>query len=135
MNIHYEKDADTSVVQGRKVAVVGYGSTGHAHADDLRESGVEVVVGLCTGPGSAAKAEAAGPEVDAVAEAAAASDIVMMLAPDEHQARICAESVAGHARGGAALAFAHGFDHDPAAGSGYLWRFSREPDRPSSRSA
>ena len=134
MNIHYEKDADTSVAQGRKVAVVGYGSKGHARADNLRESGVEVVVGLRFGPGSAAKAEAAGLEVASVAEAAA-SDIVMMLAPDEHQARIHAESVSGDARGGAALAFAHAFAHDPAAGSGYLWRFSREPDRPSSRSA
>lgn len=110
MNIYYEKDADTSVVQSRKVAVVGYGSQGHAHANNLRESGVEVVVGLRSGSGSEAKARAAGLEVASVAEAAAASDIVMMLAPDEHQARIYAESVAGHAREGAALAFAHGFN-------------------------
>ena len=110
MNIYYEKDADTSVVQSRKVAVVGYGSQGHAHANNLRESGVEVVVGLRSGSGSEAKARAAGLEVASVAEAAAASDIVMMLAPDEHQAQIYAESVVGHAREGAALAFAHGFN-------------------------
>ena len=135
MNNHYEKDADSSVVQGRTVGVVGYGSQGHAHGNNLRESGVEAVAGLRSGSGSAAKAQVAGLEVASVAEAAAGSDIVMMPAPGDHPARIYAERVAGHACGGAALAFARGFDHDPAAGSGYLYRFSREPDRLSSRGA
>ncbi len=110
MQIYYEKDADASLVQSRKVAVIGYGSQGHAHANNLRDSGVEVVVGLRSGSGSEAKARAAGLEVAPVAEAVAGADVAMMLAPDEHQAQIYAESVAEHAREGAVLAFAHGFN-------------------------
>ncbi len=110
MNIYYDKDADLSLIQGKKVAIIGYGSQGHAHANNLKESGVAVVVGLRAGSASAAKAEAAGLEVRSVAEAAAAAEVVMVLAPDEHQARIYREEIEPHLAEGATLAFAHGFN-------------------------
>ncbi|ROR35089.1 ketol-acid reductoisomerase [Inmirania thermothiophila] len=110
MNIYYEKDADLSLIRGRKVAVLGYGSQGHAHANNLKDSGVEVVVGLREGSASAAKAERAGLTVKPVPEAVAGADLVMVLVPDEHQARLYRDEIAPHIRPGAALAFAHGFN-------------------------
>ncbi len=110
MNIYYDKDADLSLIQGRKVAVIGYGSQGHAHANNLKDSGVDVVVGLRAGSGSAKKAEAAGLTVQSVADAVNSADVVMVLTPDEHQARIYREEIAGNIPEGATLAFAHGFN-------------------------
>ncbi len=110
MKIYYDKDADLSLIQNRQVTIVGYGSQGHAHANNLKESGCNVVVGLRPGSPSAAKAEAAGLTVKPVAEAVASADVVMMLAPDEHQAAIYRETIAPNIKQGAALAFAHGFN-------------------------
>ncbi len=110
MNIYYDKDADLSLVKSRKVAVIGYGSQGHAHANNLRDSGVEVCVGLRSGSASAPKAEGAGLAVKPIEEATAWADLVMVLAPDERQAQLYQSHIAPHAREGAALAFAHGFN-------------------------
>ena len=110
MNIYYDKDTDLSLIQGRKVTIVGYGSQGHAHANNLRDSGVQVCVGLRQDSASAAKAKAAGITVKSVEEAVAWADIVMLLAPDEHQAAIYRNSVEPKLKQGAALAFAHGFN-------------------------
>ncbi len=110
MNIYYDKDADLSLIKSKTVAVIGYGSQGHAHANNLKESGVSVVVGLREGSTSIVKAENAGLSVMDVEEAVAAADLVMMLAPDEHQARIYRDSVAPNLKENAALAFAHGFN-------------------------
>ena len=110
MNIYYDKDADLSIITRRTVAIIGYGSQGHAHANNLRDSGVEVVVGLRPDSGSVAKARNAGLSVEPVAEAVASADVVMMLAPDEHQAGIYRGEVAPNLKDGAALAFAHGFN-------------------------
>ncbi|TAJ92398.1 MAG: ketol-acid reductoisomerase [Gammaproteobacteria bacterium] len=110
MNIYYDKDTDLSLIKSRKVAIIGYGSQGHAHANNLRDSGVQVCVGLRAGSASAAKAKAAGVTVKNVEEAVAWADIVMMLAPDEHQAAIYRNNVEPHLKQGAGLAFAHGFN-------------------------
>jgi len=110
MNIFYDKDADLSLIQSRKVAIIGYGSQGHAHANNLNDSGVEVCVGLREGSASAAKAESAGITVRTIEDAVARADVVMILAPDEHQARLYREQVEPGIRQGAALAFAHGFN-------------------------
>ena len=110
MNIYYDKDADLSLIQGKTVAIIGYGSQGHAHANNLKESGVNVVVGLRSGSPSMAKAENAGLAVKPVEEAVKGADLVMILAPDEHQARIYREQIESNLRQGAALAFAHGFN-------------------------
>jgi len=110
MRVYYDKDADLSVIQGMKVAVLGYGSQGHAHANNLKESGVKVVVGLRPGSGSADKARAAGLEVAAIDDAVAQADLVMVLTPDEHQARLYRDSIAPNLREGGTLAFAHGFN-------------------------
>ncbi len=110
MKVFYEKDADLSIIRSLKVAVIGYGSQGHAHANNLKDSGVKVTVGLRPGSGSAAKAEKAGLEVRPVAEAVQGADLVMMLVPDEHQPRVYAEQVEPGLREGATLAFAHGFN-------------------------
>ena len=110
MNIYYDKDADLELVRQRTVAVVGYGSQGHAHANNLRDSGVPVLVGLRAGSASRAKAEAAGLEVREVAAAAAAADVVMVLAPDELQKALYEAEIEPHIRAGATLAFAHGFN-------------------------
>ena len=110
MNIYYDKDADLELVRQRTVAVVGYGSQGHAHANNLRDSGVPVLVGLRDGSASRAKAEAAGLEVRDVAAAAAAADVVMVLAPDERQKALYDAEIEPHIRPGATLAFAHGFN-------------------------
>ncbi|MCO5760922.1 MAG: ketol-acid reductoisomerase, partial [Chromatiaceae bacterium] len=110
MNVFYDKDADLSLIQSRQVAIIGYGSQGHAHANNLKDSGVKVTVGLRPGSASAIKAAHAGLDVKPVAEAVAAADVVMVLAPDEHQARLYREDIAPHIKPGAALAFAHGFN-------------------------
>ena len=110
MNIYYDKDADISIVQGKKVAVIGYGSQGHAHANNLKDSGVEVAVGLRPGSSSNAKAKNAGITSMPVPEAVAWGDVIMVLAPDEHQASIYREQVAPNIGEGATLAFAHGFN-------------------------
>lgn len=111
MQVYYEKDADLSIIQNMKVVVVGYGSQGHAHANNLRDSGVEnVVVGLRPGSGSARKAEKAGFTVQPVAEAVKDADVIMVLTPDEIQKDLYANEIAPNAKEGAALAFAHGFN-------------------------
>jgi len=110
MQIYYDKDADLSIIQGMKVAIVGYGSQGHAHANNLKDSGVEVVVGLRPGSGSAAKAEAAGLAVKAVDEACKWADLVMVLAPDENQSDIYRNDIEPNLKQGGVLAFAHGFN-------------------------
>ncbi|TNG00404.1 MAG: ketol-acid reductoisomerase [Gammaproteobacteria bacterium] len=110
MNIYYDKDADLSIIQAMKVAIIGYGSQGHAHANNLKESGVDVTVGLRTGSSSAAKAEAAGLNVKSIEDAVAGADLVMILAPDEHQAALYRNSVEPNINQGAVLAFAHGFN-------------------------
>lgn len=110
MKIYYDKDADLATIKGKTVTIIGYGSQGHAHANNLRDSGVAVVVGLRPGSASAVKAEQAGLTVKPVEQAVAGAEVVMMLAPDEHQARIYEEQVALHLQPGAALAFAHGFN-------------------------
>ncbi len=109
MNIYYDKDADLSLIKGKTVAIIGYGSQGHAHALNLRDSGVNVIVGLRPGSASATKAEKAGLTVKPVEEAAAAADVVMILAPDEHQSQIY-KQIESKLKQGAALAFAHGFN-------------------------
>ncbi|RMH12801.1 MAG: ketol-acid reductoisomerase, partial [Gammaproteobacteria bacterium] len=110
MNIYYDKDADLSIIQGKTVAIIGYGSQGYAHANNLKDSGVNVIVGLRPGSASAAKAEASGLKVESIDKATAAADVVMVLAPDEHQARLYREVLEPNLRQGAALAFAHGFN-------------------------
>ena len=110
MKIHYEDDADLSLIRDRTVAVIGYGSQGHAHANNLKDSGVEVIVGLRDGSSSASKAEKAGMDVRPVPEAAAAADVVMILVPDELAGRVYESDVRDNAKPGAALAFAHGFN-------------------------
>src|SRR4051794_2964613 len=108
--IAYEKDADPSLIQGRKVAILGYGSQGHAHALNLRDSGVDVRVGLREGSGSKAKAEAAGLPVRTTAEAAAEADLIMILLPDTEQAAVYEKDVAPNLKPGDAIFFAHGFN-------------------------
>jgi len=110
MNIYYDKDADLSIIQGLKVTIIGYGSQGHAHANNLKESGVDVTVGLRPGSISEAKAKKSGLTVKPIDEAVAGADVVMVLAPDEHQARLYQDSIAPNIKQGAALAFAHGFN-------------------------
>ncbi|WP_138443372.1 ketol-acid reductoisomerase [Sinomonas susongensis] len=109
-HLYYDDDADLSVIQGRKVAVIGYGSQGHAHALSLRDSGVDVRVGLAEGSKSKAKAEAEGLRVLPVAEAAEEADLIMILTPDQVQAKVYAESIADHLKAGDALFFGHGFN-------------------------
>ncbi|HXY43129.1 MAG TPA: ketol-acid reductoisomerase, partial [Acidimicrobiales bacterium] len=108
--LFYEKDADQALVRARKVAIIGYGSQGHAHALNLSDSGVDVRVGLREGSASRAKAEAAGLRVVPVAQAAAESDLVMMLLPDTEQAAVYEAEIAPHLGDGDALFFAHGFN-------------------------
>jgi ketol-acid reductoisomerase len=109
MNLYYDKDADLSIIQARKVAIIGYGSQGHAHANNLKDSGVDVTVGLRPGSGSRAKAEKSGLKVADVPEAVAAADLVMILTPDEFQARLYKAEIEPNLKQGATMAFAHGF--------------------------
>ncbi|HLX78338.1 MAG TPA: ketol-acid reductoisomerase [Acidimicrobiales bacterium] len=108
--LYYEKDADRSLIAGRKVAVIGYGSQGHAHALNLRDSGVDVRVGLRDGSSSKPKAEAAGLRVTDVATAAREADLVVILLPDTEQASVYEAEIAPHLQPGDALFFAHGFN-------------------------
>ena len=110
MNVYYDHDADLGFIQNKKVAVLGYGSQGHAHALNLHESGVPVVVGLRPGSRRWKQAEAEGLAVAPVAEAVAQADVVMILLPDEVQARVYHEEVEPNLKEGAALVFAHGFN-------------------------
>ncbi len=109
MNIYYDKDADLSLIQGMKVSIIGYGSQGHAHANNLKDSGVDVTVGLRTNSASVAKAENSGLKVAAVADAVASADLVMILTPDEFQFQLYKEEIEPNLKQGATLAFAHGF--------------------------
>jgi ketol-acid reductoisomerase len=108
--MYYDDDADLSVIQGRSVAVIGYGSQGHAHALSLRDSGVDVRVGLKEGSRSIAKAEAEGLRAVPVAEAVQEADVIMILAPDQVQRHVYDESIRPHLQPGDALFFAHGFN-------------------------
>lgn len=108
--VYYDSDADLSLIQAKKVAIIGYGSQGHAHALNLHESGVKVRVGLHEGSKSAAKAKAAGLAVSSVADAAAWADVIMILVPDTSQARLYETQIAPHLTAGKALMFAHGFN-------------------------
>ncbi len=110
MQAFYDKDCDLSIIQNMKVAIIGYGSQGHAHANNLRDSGVEVAVGLREGSPSAKKAQSAGLTVKTVEEAAKWADLVMILAPDEQQAKVYNEQIAPNLKDGATIAFAHGFN-------------------------
>jgi len=110
MKVYYDKDADLSLVKGKNVTIIGYGSQGHAHAQNLTDSGVRVTVGLRKGGASWAKAEQAKLKVAEVAEAVKAADIVMMLLPDEQIAAVYNAEVAPNIKQGASLAFAHGFN-------------------------
>ena len=108
--IYYDKDANPELIRGKKVAVIGYGSQGHAHALNLRDSGVDVTVGLHEGSKSRAKAEKDGVKVTSVAEAAAWADIIMILAPDTAQPKIYKSSIEPHLSAGKTLMFGHGFN-------------------------
>jgi len=111
MRVYYDRDADLNLIKSKKVAIVGYGSQGHAHAQNLRDSGVkEVVIALRPGSASAAKAEKAGFKVMSVADASKWADFIMMCAPDELQADIWKDHMAANLRDGAAVAFAHGLN-------------------------
>ena len=110
MNIYYDKDADLSIIKGAKVSIIGYGSQGHAHANNLKESGVDVTVGLRSGSISEAKAKNAGLTVKSIEDAVKDADVVMILAPDEHQAKLYRDKIEPNINKGAALAFAHGFN-------------------------
>ncbi|PLY03675.1 MAG: ketol-acid reductoisomerase [Desulfuromonas sp.] len=109
MKVYYDKDADLSIIKGMKVTIVGYGSQGHAHACNLKDSGVDVTVGLRTGSSSVAKAEAHGLQVKPVAEAVAAADLVMILTPDEFQSQLYRDEIEPNIKKGSTMAFAHGF--------------------------
>ncbi|AOJ69485.1 MULTISPECIES: ketol-acid reductoisomerase [Burkholderia] len=110
MKVFYDKDADLSLIKGKQVTIIGYGSQGHAHALNLKDSGVNVTVGLRKGGASWSKAENAGLTVKEVAEAVKGADVVMMLLPDEQIAAVYAQEVHANVKQGAALAFAHGFN-------------------------
>ena len=110
MNIYYDKDCDLSLIKSKKVAIIGYGSQGHAHANNLKDSGVDVVVGLRSDSASAIKAKNSGLTVKEISEAVKAADVVMILAPDEHQATLYRQSIEPNLKESAALAFAHGFN-------------------------
>jgi ketol-acid reductoisomerase len=110
MKVYYDKDADLSLIKGRKVTIVGYGSQGHAHAQNLRDSGVNVIVGLRKSGASWAKAEAAGLQVAEIADAVKGADVVMILLPDENIPAVYKNDIEPNLKPGAALAFAHGFN-------------------------
>ena len=111
LNVYYDKDCDKDLIKSKKVAIIGYGSQGHAHAQNMKDSGVKnVIVGLREGSATAAKAENAGFEVMAPAKAVAEADVVMVLVPDEYQADVYREDIEPNIKKGAALAFAHGLN-------------------------
>lgn len=109
MRVYYDKDCDLSIIQGKKVAIIGYGSQGHAHACNLKDSGVDVVVGLRKGSATVKKAEAHGLKVADVPTAVASADVIMILTPDEFQGQLYREELEPNLKKGATLAFAHGF--------------------------
>ncbi|OGT89210.1 MAG: ketol-acid reductoisomerase [Gammaproteobacteria bacterium RIFOXYA12_FULL_61_12] len=109
MNIYYDKDCDLSLIKSKKVVIVGYGSQGHAHANNLKDSGVDVTVALREGSASAVKAQAAGLTVKSVEEAVKGADLVMVLTPDEFQSVLYRQQLLPNLKQGATLAFAHGF--------------------------
>ncbi len=109
MKIYYDKDCDLSIIQGKKVTIIGYGSQGHAHANNLKDSGVDVTVALREGSSSAKKAQEAGLAVMNTADAVAQSDVVMVLTPDEFQSQLYKNEIEPNIKQGATLAFAHGF--------------------------
>ncbi len=108
--IYYDKDANLDLLKKRKVAIIGYGSQGHAHALNLKDSGVDVRVGLHAGTKSKAKAEGAGLRVVSVADASREADVIMVLIPDQTQKKVYDEEIAPHLSKGKALLFAHGFN-------------------------
>lgn len=110
MNRYYDKDGDLSIIKAKKVAIIGYGSQGYAHANNLKDSGVNVVVGLRAGSNSIAKAQQSGLSVMPIEAAVASADLVMILAPDEFQANIYTTSIEPNLTQGSTLAFAHGFN-------------------------
>src|SRR3989304_1664644 len=110
MQVYYDRDADLSVLKGKRAAVLGYGSQGHAHANNLRDSGVDVVVGLARSRASGRKGENAGLKVAEPADAAAAADIVMILLPDELQGEAYEKEIKPGLKDGNYLAFGHGFN-------------------------
>jgi len=110
MKVYYDKDADLSLVKGKNVTIIGYGSQGHAHAQNLNDSGVKVTVGLRKGGASWSKVEKAGLKVAEIADAVKSADIVMLLLPDEQIASVYKNDVEPHIKQGASLAFAHGFN-------------------------
>lgn len=109
LNVYYDKDCDLSIIKGMKVAIVGYGSQGHAHACNLKDSGVDVTVALRAGSSSIAKAEAEGLKVTDTTSAVASADLVMILTPDEFQSELYRDEIEPNLKQGAVLAFAHGF--------------------------
>ena len=111
MRVYYDRDADVNLIKGKKVAVIGYGSQGHAHANNLKESGVaEIAVGLRKGSAGVAKAEAVGLRVQDPADSAKWADVVMVLTPDEGQGDLYRDKLGPNMKSGAALAFAHGLN-------------------------
>ncbi|MFO1434988.1 MAG: ketol-acid reductoisomerase [Gammaproteobacteria bacterium] len=110
MNIYYDKDCDLSIIKKKKVAIIGYGSQGHAHANNLKESGVDVVVALRPNSASAAKCKKAGLQVKDIDDAVKWADVLMVLAPDEFQRELYTKHIEPNLKKGAALAFAHGFN-------------------------
>ena len=110
MKIYYDKDADAKVLKGKRIAVMGYGSQGHAHANNLRDSGADVIIGVRKGGAGWEKAVKAGFDVFIPSEAARKADVIMMLVPDEYMADIYRAEIASHIRKGAYLGFAHGFN-------------------------
>ncbi len=110
LNIYYDKDCDLSIIKSKKVAIIGFGSQGHAHAENLRDSGVSVVVGLRQGGSSWDKAVAKKFETLSIEKATAAADVVMILLPDENQSKIYKEQIEPNLKSGATIAFGHGFN-------------------------
>ena len=110
LNIYYDKDADLALIQSKQVAIIGYGSQGHAHANNLRDSGVDVCVGFREVSSSSVKAADAGLTVKPIADAVAGADVIMILAPDETQGDLYREDIEPNLKDGATLAFAHGFN-------------------------
>tara|TARA_B100001173_G_scaffold286276_1_gene273857 strand:- start:5202 stop:6200 length:999 start_codon:yes stop_codon:yes gene_type:complete len=110
MKVYYDKDSDLNIIKNMKVAIIGYGSQGHAHANNLKDSGVDVVVGLRDSSSSSSKASSAGLNVKSVEDATSWADLVMILAPDEFQSKIYTENIEPYLKRGATLAFAHGFN-------------------------